>query len=280
MTILSFRLSGMSLRANHRAFDSRVSLTIRDLDIEDALATRIAALNAGAGILAAPVYLITSEPSASGLSNISSGQERYMANASSSNLLKLKYEVMYGHEVVVGVGEHDGGNNGFKDTHTNVAGSSSASKKGHGHNDADADDSDDDSHVETVKLPSKHKFKTAIGYLGVNIEQETVAALLAIAHAVTSAVQSVQTQDQDSQRGLPSMMMDAPNAGGSFRPSPVNRSNKSNDPLLDRYRYPLLYYPDQSLYIGLIKLPTYSLTYLLIYDLRTYLQEKSNNGGR
>ena len=218
MTILSFRLSGMSLRANHRAFDSRVSLTIRDLDIEDALATRIAALNAGAGMLAAPVYLITSEPSASGLSNISSGQERYMANASSSNLLKLKYEVTYGHEVVINVSDHDGRGNTVNDTHTNIAGSSSASKKRRGQHETDSRDSDEDSHVETVKLPSKHKFKTAVGYLGVNIEQETVAALLSIAHAVSSAVQA-----QDRQGELPSMI-DSPNAGGSFRPSSSSRS--------------------------------------------------------
>ena len=231
MTILSFQLSGMGLRANHRAFDSKVSLTIRDLDIEDALATRIAALHVEAGMLATPVYLITSEPSASGLSNISSGQERYMANASSSNLLKLKYEVVYGREVVVNVSVHGGEGNEVKDPDNNFTANSSASKKGHV-DDTDAD-SDEDSHVETVKLPSKHKFKTAFGYLGVNIEQETVAALLSIAHAVSSAVQSV--QGQNKQGDLPSMI-DSPNPGSSFRPVSSSRPNVSNDPLHDRYR--------------------------------------------
>ena len=84
--VLRLRLAGISCRVSVKTWDTKLSLVMRELDIEDVIASsnNLDITNS----MSTPVFLISSEPSTSG---ISLSQERYMQ----SNLLSLVYRIKY-----------------------------------------------------------------------------------------------------------------------------------------------------------------------------------------
>ena len=85
--ILRLRLAGVSLKLKHWNTDTKVTLVMRELDIQDAIST-FHRYNENNGF----IFLMSSEPSASG---ICLSQDRYV----STDLVRLRYDVSYGHEI-------------------------------------------------------------------------------------------------------------------------------------------------------------------------------------
>jgi hypothetical protein len=224
--LLKLTLNGLNLRAQHRALDSRINLILQDLDIEDFLATRIADIGdttLGSGLphsfTPSPlIYLLSSEPSASlgismfmyicvyvyncmcisvffyvficirlyiyihiyvciyiqiliyllssersaslGLNNTSEST-KHLQTADYSNFMKLKYEIKYGSEDLIQ--ESAGGSIDVQDINFK----------------------EKDCQIDSK---SSHNVKLTLGFIGFNIEQETIAVLLHTGESVASAV--------------------------------------------------------------------------------------------
>lgn len=85
--VLRLRLAGVSLKLKHWNTDTKVTLVMRELDIHDAMSSS-QRYNENQAF----VFLMSSEPSASG---ICLSQDRYV----STDLVRLRYDVSYGHEI-------------------------------------------------------------------------------------------------------------------------------------------------------------------------------------
>lgn len=89
--LLRFRLAGVSMKAKHRNRDSKITLVMGELDVEDVIASN-ATINEDSG-RSTPIFFISSEPSASG---VMMPHDRNMA----SDLLRLRYDIYYAFEAV------------------------------------------------------------------------------------------------------------------------------------------------------------------------------------